>query len=246
MNEAARWAVLPAAGSGQRYGADIPKQYQLLRGVPVAEYSLRCLLQLRPKAVVVALAADDSRWQGLPSAADPRVETVAGGSSRATSVLAGLAALLGRAADDDWVLVHDIVRPCIEPAWIQSLLDRLGGDPCGGLPALPVDDSLHRGDESGVQVVGPVDRSGLWRAQTPQIFRFAPLYRALHAAVTEGRSVGDEAAAMQAKGHAVRLLEGAPTNIKITFPADLLLAEAIMAAGGGSSDTAPMPAVASQ
>jgi 2-C-methyl-D-erythritol 4-phosphate cytidylyltransferase len=227
MNPPRYWAVVPAAGVGQRMGSAIPKQYLPLVGRPVIVHTLETLLRYPPLAgVVVAIGADDGWWPaaviGVDSAKPPRVVT--GGVERGQSVLNGLEALREWASPDDWVLVHDAVRPCLSTEDLDRLLAELDSDPVGGLLAVPVRDTLKQTDAAG-RVVTTVDRSRLWHALTPQMFRLGLLRDALRAALARGLTVTDEAAAMEAAGFAPRLVEGRADNVKITRPEDLALAE---------------------
>jgi 2-C-methyl-D-erythritol 4-phosphate cytidylyltransferase len=227
MNPPRYWAVVPAAGVGQRMGSAIPKQYLPLVGRPVIVHTLETLLRYPPLAgVVVAIGADDGWWPamaiGIDSAKPLRVVT--GGVERGQSVLNGLEALREWASPDDWVLVHDAARPCLSTEDLDRLLAELDSDPVGGLLAVPVRDTLKQADAAG-RVTTTVDRSRLWHALTPQMFRLGLLRDALRDALARGLTVTDEAAAMEAAGFAPRLIEGRADNVKITRPEDLALAE---------------------
>lgn len=230
------WAVVPAAGSGSRMAADTPKQYLQLRGTAILQHTLEALLALPQLAgVTVALAADDQRWPTLAVARDARVTTTLGGAERADSVLACLKALEADAATEDWALVHDAARPCVSLAELTQLVATLRDDPVGGLLALPVTETVKRADAEQ-RVAATIDRDGLWLAQTPQMFRFGALRAALEAAQAAGQKVTDEASAMELAGYAPRLVAGVATNIKITRPADLAVAEAFLAARAANTD----------
>ncbi|NHA15281.1 2-C-methyl-D-erythritol 4-phosphate cytidylyltransferase [Thioalkalivibrio sp. XN279] len=221
------WAVVPAAGSGRRMGAATAKQYLPLRGRPLLAHSLAPLLSCsRIDAVVLVIAAGDRRWQEAVSPG-PRILTAPGGVERCHSVLSGLEALADRAAEDDWVLVHDAARPCLSSADLESLFAEIGNDPVGGLLALPLADTLKQADDEH-RVVGTVPREKLWRALTPQMFRYGLLRRALADAVEAGEPVTDEAAAMERAGHRPALVAGSGANLKVTTPEDLALADAVL------------------
>lgn len=223
------WAVVPAAGVGRRMGAAIPKQYLPLAGRTVIEHTLDTLMSHpRIDGAVVAVGTGDSWWKTMRLDTAKPLMQVAGGMERGHSVLNALHALAERAAPDDWVLVHDAVRPCLRHADIDLLIDTLHDDPVGGLLALPVRDTLKRADPTG-RVSMTVDRSHLWHALTPQMFRLRVLTRALHQALEQGLAVTDEASALEAMKLAPRLVEGHAANIKITQPEDLLLAELFLA-----------------
>ncbi|MCG6870971.1 MAG: 2-C-methyl-D-erythritol 4-phosphate cytidylyltransferase [Gammaproteobacteria bacterium] len=223
------WALVPAAGTGQRMGADRPKQYLPLAGTTVLGFTLGRLLAHPPlEAVQVCLASGDSWWGQKEPAADPRLLAPApGGAQRYETVLNGLHALgAAGAAARDWVLVHDAVRPCVTGTDLDRLLAALPGSD-GALLAAPVADTLKRADPVG-RVSETVDRKGLWRALTPQAFRLAELVAALEAVREAGAVVTDEAQAMERAGLAPALVEGRGDNIKITLPADLAMAEEII------------------
>ncbi|WP_339079669.1 2-C-methyl-D-erythritol 4-phosphate cytidylyltransferase [Pseudomonas sp. TMP9] len=216
------WALLPAAGIGSRMRADRPKQYLALAGKTIIEHTLACFLehpQLR--AVVVSLAVDDPYWPTLACARDPRIQRAEGGAERADSVLSGLLRLgeLG-AQKQDWVLVHDAARPNLARSDLDMLLTELANDPVGGLLAAPARDTLKRASADG-RVQSTVDRSGIWQAFTPQMFRLGELQRALADALLAGVAITDEASAIEWAGQAPRLIEGRSDNLKVTRPEDL-------------------------
>jgi 2-C-methyl-D-erythritol 4-phosphate cytidylyltransferase len=173
---------------------------------------------------VVAVGARDGWWDTLPCAALSKLRRVQGGAERCHSVLNALSALSAFAADDDWVLVHDAARPCLRAADIDRLLDTLASHPVGGILAVPVRDTIKRGDAEG-KITATVDRNGLWQAQTPQMFRLATLRSALERVLAAGRIVTDEAQAVELDGGRPVLVEGHVDNIKITQPQDMKLAE---------------------
>lgn len=215
---------MPAAGSGQRFGQQIPKQYMPLAGRTVIQWSLAPFLDDgRCQGAVVALAAADAHFARLGLGTE-KVATVMGGAQRADSVLAALESI--RADDDEWVLVHDAARPCVTREEIDRLLQQAGADAVGGLLAVPLADTLKR--EASGRVTDTPPRAGLWRALTPQMFRLGALREALQAAGREGRSPTDEAQALEWRGSAPRLVQGSPQNLKITTAADLSLAAAIL------------------
>jgi 2-C-methyl-D-erythritol 4-phosphate cytidylyltransferase len=216
------WAVIPAAGVGARMAADRPKQYLMLGGITILEHSLNCFLG-HPSllGVVVSLATDDPFWPSLACAADPRLQRAAGGRERADSVLNALLHLHAQgAADDDWVLVHDAARPNLSRDDLDKLLSSLADDPVGGLLAVPARDTLKRADAHG-RVSETVDRSTIWQAYTPQMFRLGALHRALADSLVADVAITDEASAIEWAGQAPRLVEGRSDNIKVTRPEDL-------------------------
>jgi len=218
------FAVVPAAGVGQRMDAGVPKQYLSIAGKTILEHTLLILLQQEClEKLVVVLASDDHRWQQLAVFNDPRVDVVEGGKERCHSVLKGLEYLQAVATEDDWVLVHDVARPCIQSIDIERLLQTLGEGTTGGLLAIPVTDTIKQVDSQHA-VTATLDRSGLWQAQTPQMFRCGELRQALAEGIASGLPITDEASAIELAGGRVRVVEGSPVNIKITRPEDLALA----------------------
>tara|TARA_R110002073_G_scaffold27872_16_gene89267 strand:+ start:2018 stop:2719 length:702 start_codon:yes stop_codon:yes gene_type:complete len=223
--------VVPAAGKGVRMGNETPKQYLPLGGEPILERTLRRLLALQPKHLCLVVGEDDARWQSLPSASKCLIAI--GGESRADSVLSGLSRLFGvqelDITDQTPVLVHDAVRPLFVVEDVMTLIDRVGGNQCGGLLATPVIDTLKRSDDNHVVVDTP-DRSQFWQAQTPQLFQAGLLKRALLAAIDSGLVITDEASAIEAMGLRPMLIEASRHNIKITTPEDLAFAEYLLGA----------------
>ena len=232
------WLVMPAAGSGVRFGADLPKQYAPLAGSTVIEWALAPFLaDTRCAHVVVALAPGDTEFAQvtarLGASHAARVSTVTGGAQRSQSVRNALGALARRAAADDWVLVHDAARPCLSTQDLERLLTGASTHAVGGLLAVPAADTLKRardGTDSDPVVADTVERSGLWRALTPQMFRYGQLCAALDAAHAAGRWPTDEAQAIEWQAQQPLLIEGAATNLKITTSADLALAATVLGA----------------
>jgi 2-C-methyl-D-erythritol 4-phosphate cytidylyltransferase len=223
------WAVVPAAGSGARFGGESPKQYRQLAGEPLIVRTLaRLLAHPSVEGAMVALAADDAHWSRLALRFDKPVLTCIGGADRGASVLAGLRALPTDVADDALVLVHDAARPCVRIADLDRLIATAQGDAVGALLAVPVSDTLKRADADG-RVDATVPRANLWRALTPQAFRRGALTRALERAQADGIAVTDEAMAMERLGLWPLLVEGSQDNIKLTVAEDLALAEHILA-----------------
>jgi len=220
------WAVIPAAGIGARMGSASPKQYLPFHGRTVLEHTLgRIVAHPRITATVVVIAAADERWPHIAAGFSEAALLVAeGGAERCHSVLNGLRALAGRAAAQDWVLVHDAARPCLRREDMDRLIELMQDHPVGGLLGIPVTDTKKSADQQG-NVIETVRREGLWRALTPQMFRYGLLLQALQAAVDRDAAVTDESAAMEMAGYAPRMVEGHSDNIKITRPQDLALAE---------------------
>ncbi len=220
------WAVVPAAGVGKRMNADRPKQYLPLLDKTVIEHTLMRLLKADVfSAVAVSISEEDPYWPELDIASNENVITAAGGKERADSVLSALKAIRTLASDDDWVLVHDAARPCITTIDIIHLINSLKTDDVGGILALSSHDTLK--NVQGDFIVETLDRRHIWRALTPQMFRYGLLKSALEAA--EGNpAITDEASALELKGLQPKIVEGRPDNIKITRPEDLALAQFYM------------------
>jgi 2-C-methyl-D-erythritol 4-phosphate cytidylyltransferase len=231
-----RFVLVPAAGGGARFGDRAPKQYALLGGRPLLACTIDRLREaLAPELVAVALAGDDLHWN---RAIGPREGVLAlrcGGRTRGETVANALRALAGTCEDDDWLLVHDAARPCVPRDALVRLATHLEHDAIGGLLAIPVADTLKRGDgdADAPRVLATVERAGLWQAQTPQMFRYGILVRAF--ADPGALDCTDEAQAVEALGLEPRLVRGSPANIKVTFPDDMTLAAAILAAQANES-----------
>ena len=221
------WIIVPAAGVGRRFGGNIPKQYHQLLGKPVIGHTLERLLQLEGVQLVVAVSSEDTLWQQLAVFQDPRVQTTTGGEERADSVRLALEFLQGKAQQDDWVLVHDVARPCVRVQDIQHLMTKLDSHKTGGVLATPVSDTVKRVlDESNID--STEDRSQLWAAQTPQMFRYGLLLESLQKAVQQQYQPTDESAAIERLGYTPCVVEGSRDNIKVTRLEDMTIAEAIM------------------
>jgi 2-C-methyl-D-erythritol 4-phosphate cytidylyltransferase len=236
------WFVVPAAGSGSRMGEAIPKQYLPLLGEALISHTLKRLLTFSPPGgklmgVVVALAADDNRFEQLAVAQSPAVRRVTGGADRAQSVLAGLEYIQRHSQVPSWVMVHDAARPCVQPSALGRLWQACLDQNRGAILAQPVADTLKRstGDALTPEIANTLDRRHLWQAQTPQCFSAQALFAALSQCLQQGLSITDEASAMELCGQPVGLVENDATNLKVTRPADLRLAEWILGAQGSHS-----------
>jgi 2-C-methyl-D-erythritol 4-phosphate cytidylyltransferase len=221
------FALVPAAGQGTRIGDAMPKQYLPLAGKPMLFHSLETLASVqRIHAVVAILSPLDRHWGEHDWSAFPdKIEAAfTGGANRAESVLNALKHLSARIAKDDWVLVHDAARPCIGKSLVEQFIDEIEGDPVGGLLAMPLADTLKRAEET-LRVAETIPRDGLWRAQTPQMFRNELLTRGLQ---RKPEATDESAAVEHLLGYAPKLVQGENTNIKVTFAEDLELAEMIL------------------
>jgi 2-C-methyl-D-erythritol 4-phosphate cytidylyltransferase len=224
------FALIPAAGSGTRLAASAPKQYVALAGRPMLWHAVRAVCVPAVEYVFVVLAPDDKVFAKHDwSAFDGRLQPLyCGGGSRRDSVYNGLVGAMPAMDADDWVLVHDAARPCLPQGDLTRLISECENEEIGGLLALPVAETVKRAakDEAGAQrVAGTEDRSQLWLAQTPQMFRVGLLAQALQRA--KG-SITDEAAAIEQMGLKPRLVAGSRENLKVTWPEDLALAESIL------------------
>lgn len=229
------WAIVPAAGIGARMNSEMPKQYLSLNGRSVIAHTLQRLAGLANlRATVVALHPQDALWAQHGVALNEGLMTCSGGEQRCQSVLYGLYALAGLADEDDWVLVHDAVRPCVRLEDIETLLREIENHPVGGLLAIPVSSTLKLANANG-DIVATMPRDGMWQASTPQAFRYGQLRAVLEQAVAQEDFVTDEAEAMEKAGYTPRLVRGGADNIKITYPDDLRMAGVILQAQSNSA-----------
>jgi 2-C-methyl-D-erythritol 4-phosphate cytidylyltransferase len=224
------YALIPAAGTGTRLRGDLPKQYLPLAGKPMLWHAVKSVCVPPVENVFVVLAPEDREfarhdWRAFEGRIEP---LYCGGATRRDSVHNGIVAAMAAVDADDWLLVHDAARPCLPAADLASLIAETKGDSIGGILALPASDTVKRAakDEAGTQrVSGTEDRGQLWLAQTPQMFRCGLLLQALRDAKHE---VTDEAGAIEQLGLRPRLVAGSRENIKVTFPEDVTIAEAIL------------------
>ena len=222
------YALIPAAGFGSRMGGEIPKQYLSVLGSPLIHYAVATLCR-HPliSRVYVVLAPEDDLWKSFDSTAfaGKLKPLYCGGAERFESVRNGLDAIRDEVGFEDWVLVHDAARPGLSGGLLDRLIDEVGNDPFGGLLAVPVADTLKRADADN-RVLRTESRDQLWQAQTPQMFRYGLLQRAL--SLLEGAAVTDEAQAVERMGFQAKLVVGDMTNFKVTYPQDIKLAELIL------------------
>ena len=222
------FALVPAAGFGARMGHELPKQYLPLAGQPMIFHALNTLCSCPEiSTVFVVLAPDDKLfhtydWSRFGDKLQP---LFCGGEKRSDTVLNGL--LASELEPDDWVLVHDAARPCLTQAHLAKLIAELRDDAVGGILAMPVADTLKRADAND-RILCTESREQLWQAQTPQMFRAGLLTQALQNAP----QVTDEASAIEALGLQPKLVLSEPTNFKVTYPQDLLLAELLLTQQG--------------
>jgi len=218
------WVILPAAGIGSRMEADRPKQYLNLSDQTILEHTINCFLSHPAfQTVVLGLSQDDQYWAQLPLAKDDRIQVFMGGAERVDSVLNGLVFISDRAKPDDWVWVHDAARPCLSHEDIDKLISAIKVKSDGALLAVPIHDTVKRAKDNS-SVESTVDRKGLWRAMTPQVFRFAQLKQALEQSLADNICVTDESSAIEHMGGKPFLVQGSEKNIKVTHPRDLMVA----------------------
>lgn len=221
-------ALIPAAGSGSRMGSGLPKQYAMLAGRPLITHAVATLCaHPRIAEVLVVLAPGDRHFAACDWSAcgDKLVPLYCGGETRAASVFNGLLAANDAIDAADWVLVHDAARPCLQTTDIDRLIAEIGDSETGGLLAVPVADTLKRANAGG-EVLQTETRDHLWRAQTPQMFRYRVLIEALRRA--DIAAVTDESSAVEQTGAKPKLVAGSAGNFKVTYPEDLALAELIL------------------
>jgi len=227
------WGILPAAGVGARMGLKFPKQYLPLGDKTIIEHSIALMLSVSElDCLTVCLSAEDQHFSHLNiDTGGDRLRTTLGGDTRAQSVLNGLLSIQTLTQPGDWVLVHDAARPCLTLAVLERLITSLKSDPVGGILALKSKDTLkqaNEGNQGAASISHTIDRSGIWQAQTPQMFRYRLLLEALEFCAEKNLEVTDEASALEYAGHSVKLIEGSAANIKVTNPEDQALAEFLL------------------
>lgn len=219
------WAIVPAAGTGQRMGERVPKQYLELNDKTVLEHSVGVLSECSDiEQVLLCTAADDARWSALGL----NVTQTVGGDSRAESVRNGLNALADLADSNDWVLVHDAARPCLSSKTLKRFIDQARAHDVGGVLAMRAKDTLKQSSAGNSEIASTIDRANVWQAQTPQMFRYQILSAAIDTALKDGAVITDESSAMEHSGYKPLLIESDAKNLKITTPEDLTLAEFLL------------------
>jgi len=219
------WVVIPAAGVGKRMQSSTPKQYLTLNNKTVIEHTLDVFDgHGSVSEIVVAVSEGDEYWDSLDIHLSKPLHVAMGGKERCDSVLNSLTFLKDKAADDDWVLVHDAARPCLRNHDLTLLLNTLQEHDVGGILAVPVRDTMKRSANKNT-VKETVEREGLWHALTPQMFRYRQLKKSLESALQKNEIITDESSAIELSGFHPMLVEGHADNIKITRPEDLALAE---------------------
>ncbi len=224
------WAVMPAAGVGSRMAADKPKQYLRVAGKTIIEHSIDAILRMPKLESVLVCVSDNDDYFTKLSFDRTKVISTLGGKSRAESVLNGLHALRGKADKSDWVLVHDAARPCLQLDELNRLVSSIEADPVGGILALPAKDTIKMSAQTSEphHVDCTLDRSRIWMAQTPQMFRYGLLLESLEFCKSRKMTVTDEASAVEQAGHSVKLVRGSSQNIKVTTPEDRKLVQFLL------------------
>ena len=229
MSTAQVHVLIPAAGTGTRYGGATLKQYLPLSGKAVLSHTISAF-QFHPmiSSITVILADTDQWFESAMGVLATKVNTVTGGETREHSVRNGLRYLAENHAGTDWALVHDAARPCLSASRLEKFLEQGLASDNGAILAVPVNDTLKREGDAH-EIVATVDRNGLWAAQTPQMFRIGQLAAAIDAAHAAGCELTDEASAMEFTGVKPLLVMGSNANIKITYSSDLAIAAALLA-----------------
>ena len=223
------WVVIPAAGIGKRMGVDIPKQYITVCDKAIIEHTVEKFTSRNDlQGILVALSNSDQHWSTLELSKNNKITTVTGGEERYKSVYNALCSLKNKAGDDDWILVHDAVRPCITTSEIDQFiadLDHLNG--IGGILALPCFETMKKANTNH-EIEETIDRKFIWHAQTPQMFRYKKLFMAIEKIMNENIFITDEAMAMELAGYKPMLIQGTHSNIKITDQNDLKYLESFL------------------
>jgi 2-C-methyl-D-erythritol 4-phosphate cytidylyltransferase len=225
MNKDNYFLIVPASGVGTRMGSSTPKQYlRLENGLTIIDQCLKTLLEIKLiSGFVVALSSTDSFFQSSHFYNHSKILAIAeGGKERFNSVLSALNSLNKTAQPNDWVLVHDSVRPCIIKSDIEKLIREVSNDSIGGILATSAIDTVKEKNASGS--IKTIDRKKLYMAQTPQMFRFGILKEAIESAIRMGGRITDESEAIEKLGHSVKIIGGSSSNIKITTKDDIDLA----------------------
>lgn len=226
------WVIIPAAGSGSRMQSSVPKQYLSVLGKTILEHTLSVFTESDfIQQVMVCLPENDTVFDSLNLLDSNKVTTTPGGDSRARSVFNGLQAI--NADANDWVLVHDAARPCFTQKLLGTLIEELADDEIGGIMAMPAKDTLKLSDPDN-RINTTVDRSTIWQAQTPQMFRYHLLSEALSLALKQSVEITDEASAIEWAGYQPKLVVGEASNLKVTTPDDLALVEFLLSNKNGT------------
>lgn len=224
------WVIIPAAGSGSRFSKQALKQYQLIQSKTVLEHTVDRMSQLNLSGYVLVIGEHDTYAKTLHFSHADKAHFCLGGQERVHSVLNGLNYLSQIASEDDWVLVHDAARPCVDLASLQHLVDTATSQNVSAILATPVRDTLKKSLEFESTIEKTVSRENIWQAQTPQMSKIGVLKRAIEKALATDMMITDEASALEFVGEKVTMVQGRADNIKITYPDDLMLAQLILKA----------------
>jgi 2-C-methyl-D-erythritol 4-phosphate cytidylyltransferase len=217
------WGIVPAAGKGERFKDETPKQYCRVQGKTILEHTLTGLLENTAiQQIVVAISKEDHYFSALPVFDESRITTVMGGDSRMGSVVNALAWIETVAEPEDWVLIHDAVRPILDPRDLENLLIAMEEESDGVILGSPVKDTLKFVEPSSDCISHTVSRGALWHSSTPQLFRLSVLLRALKRVEEIGLIATDEAQMVEQLGAQVKIVPLSYPNPKLTYPEDLL------------------------
>jgi 2-C-methyl-D-erythritol 4-phosphate cytidylyltransferase len=218
--------IIPCAGSGSRFNSAIPKQYLPLLDKTVLDWTLQAFLRVKQiSAIYVVCQADDGYIEDYRLTYSTVSFLTYGGETRAATVTNALDII--NANNDDWILVHDAARCCVDPSDIEKMIVSLEGAAIGGILASKATDTLKQVDIDG-NIIATIDRSSTYQAQTPQMFRYEVLKSALVKCRNANMNVTDEASAVEFLGKTVKIVESDNCNLKVTYPQDLLMAECII------------------
>ena len=225
-------AIIPAAGDSSRYSGEVPKQFLRVDGRTVLELSIKPLLDFSEcLGLCVLVPPQDQHHKALKITDNPRIFVVEGGASRIDSVAKGVKFWQQSELSYDYILIHDAARPCLRSSDVQQLLDSIEGEVDGVVLGIPCSDTIKKVSAKGSLILNTLDRSKLWRAFTPQIFRKEVLLKnTLEENI--GEEFTDEASLVEANGGKLKMVKGFEDNIKLTFPEDLGLIRSILSSQG--------------
>ena len=225
-------AIIPAAGDSSRYSGEVPKQFLKVDGRTVLELSIKPLLDFSEcLGVCVLVPTEDQYHKTLEIKNNPKVFLAEGGTSRIDSVSKGVKFWQQSELSYDYILIHDAARPCLRSSDVQQLLDSIDSEVDGVVLGIPCSDTIKKVSAEGSLVLNTLDRSKLWRAFTPQIFRKEVLQKnSLEENI--GKEFTDEASLVEANGGKLKMVKGFEDNVKLTFPEDLGLIKSILLSQG--------------
>lgn len=225
-------AIIPAAGDSSRYSGEVPKQFLRVDGRTVLELSIKPLLDFSEcLGVCVLVPPEDQYHKALEIKDNPKIFLVEGGTSRIDSVSKGVKFWQQSELSYDYILIHDAARPCLRSSDVQQLLDSIDSEVDGVVLGVPCSDTIKKVSAEGSLILNTLDRSKLWRAFTPQIFRKEVLQKnALEENIE--KEFTDEASLVEANGGKIKMVKGFEDNIKLTFSEDLGLIKSILSSQG--------------